>query len=75
MKRRCLLMHSLRRIGFMLVNVTQALGELCIMYPVSGGYYALSVVSAFVHAVPSRSDMAWALVSASARPFVGFRYG
>ncbi|GAA5866545.1 hypothetical protein JCM8547_005451 [Rhodosporidiobolus lusitaniae] len=30
-------------IGVMLINVTQALGELCIMYPVSGGFYTLAV--------------------------------
>nr|CRX78956.1 hypothetical protein ls5930a1_00032 [Leucosporidium scottii] len=30
-------------IGVMLINVTQALGEMCIMYPVSGGFYTLSV--------------------------------
>ncbi|KAH8830166.1 APC amino acid permease [Flagelloscypha sp. PMI_526] len=30
-------------IGVMLVNVTQALGEMCIMYPVSGGFYTLAV--------------------------------
>lgn len=29
-------------IGIMLINVTQALGEMSIMYPVSGGFYALS---------------------------------
>ncbi|KIY72262.1 APC amino acid permease [Cylindrobasidium torrendii FP15055 ss-10] len=29
-------------IGLMLINVTQALGEMCIMYPVSGGFYTLS---------------------------------
>ncbi|KAG6827898.1 hypothetical protein H0H92_010033 [Tricholoma furcatifolium] len=28
--------------GVMLINVTQALGELCIMYPVSGGFYTLA---------------------------------
>ncbi|KAG6810314.1 hypothetical protein H0H92_012468 [Tricholoma furcatifolium] len=28
--------------GIMLINVTQALGELCIMYPVSGGFYTLA---------------------------------
>lgn len=30
-------------IGVMLINVTQALGEMCIMYPVSGGFYTLAV--------------------------------
>ncbi|ORY78824.1 amino-acid permease inda1 [Leucosporidium creatinivorum] len=30
-------------VGVMLINVTQALGEMCIMYPVSGGFYTLSV--------------------------------
>jgi hypothetical protein len=30
-------------IGVMLINVTQALGELCILYPVSGGFYTLAV--------------------------------
>ncbi|KAF5360268.1 hypothetical protein D9758_009116 [Tetrapyrgos nigripes] len=29
-------------IGIMLINVTQALGEMSIMYPVSGGFYTLS---------------------------------
>lgn len=29
--------------GFMLVNVTQALGEMSIVYPVSGGFYTLAV--------------------------------
>ncbi|KAG6836724.1 hypothetical protein H0H93_004387 [Arthromyces matolae] len=28
--------------GIMLINVTQALGELCIIYPVSGAFYTLS---------------------------------
>ncbi|KAJ9113580.1 hypothetical protein QFC20_001932 [Naganishia adeliensis] len=28
--------------GFMLINVTQALGEMSIMYPVSGGFYTLA---------------------------------
>ncbi|KAG5637064.1 hypothetical protein H0H81_005945 [Sphagnurus paluster] len=28
--------------GFMLINVTQALGEMCILYPVSGGFYTLA---------------------------------
>lgn len=27
----------------MLINVTQCLGEMCIMYPVSGGFYTLAV--------------------------------
>ncbi|KAL8279947.1 hypothetical protein RQP46_007528 [Phenoliferia psychrophenolica] len=30
-------------IGMMLINVTQALGELCILYPVSGGFFTLAV--------------------------------
>ncbi|GAA6012029.1 hypothetical protein JCM10207_005102 [Rhodosporidiobolus poonsookiae] len=30
-------------IGVMLINVTQALGELCCVYPVSGGFYTLVV--------------------------------
>ncbi|GAA5937504.1 amino acid permease GAP1 [Sporobolomyces koalae] len=30
-------------IGVMMINVTQALGELCILYPVSGGFYTLAV--------------------------------
>lgn len=29
--------------GIMLINVTQALGEMAIVYPVSGGFYTLSV--------------------------------
>lgn len=29
--------------GIMLINVTQALGEMAIMYPVSGGFYTLAV--------------------------------
>ncbi|GJN89896.1 hypothetical protein Rhopal_002885-T1 [Rhodotorula paludigena] len=29
-------------IGVMLINVTQALGEMCIVYPVSGGFYTLA---------------------------------
>ncbi|RDB16591.1 Amino-acid permease inda1 [Hypsizygus marmoreus] len=28
--------------GIMLINVTQALGEMCILYPVSGGFYTLA---------------------------------
>jgi amino acid transporter len=28
--------------GFMLINVTQAIGEMSIMYPVSGGFYTLA---------------------------------
>lgn len=27
----------------MLINVTQCLGEMCIMYPVSGGFYTLAI--------------------------------
>ncbi|GAA6058880.1 hypothetical protein JCM10212_002824 [Sporobolomyces blumeae] len=30
-------------VGVMLINVTQALGEMCILYPVSGGFYTLAV--------------------------------
>jgi len=30
-------------IGIMLINVTQALGEMCILYPVSGGFYTLAI--------------------------------
>jgi amino acid transporter len=30
-------------VGVLLINVTQALGELCIMFPVSGGFYTLAV--------------------------------
>ncbi|KAL0959014.1 hypothetical protein HGRIS_014326 [Hohenbuehelia grisea] len=30
-------------IGVMLINVTQALGEMAILYPVSGGFYTLAV--------------------------------
>ncbi|GAA6041879.1 hypothetical protein JCM8097_004527 [Rhodosporidiobolus ruineniae] len=30
-------------IGVMLISVTQALGEMCIMFPVSGGFYTLAV--------------------------------
>ncbi|GAA5846736.1 hypothetical protein JCM5353_006676 [Sporobolomyces roseus] len=30
-------------IGVMLINVTQAIGEMCILYPVSGGFYTLAV--------------------------------
>ncbi|GAA5902299.1 hypothetical protein JCM6882_000495 [Rhodosporidiobolus microsporus] len=30
-------------IGVMLINVTQALGEMCILFPVSGGFYTLAV--------------------------------
>lgn len=29
--------------GIMLINVTQALGEMAIMFPVSGGFYTLAV--------------------------------
>ncbi|KIY72261.1 APC amino acid permease [Cylindrobasidium torrendii FP15055 ss-10] len=29
-------------VGIMLINVTQALGEMCIIYPVSGGFYTLA---------------------------------
>lgn len=29
-------------IGIMLINVTQALGEMSILYPVSGGFYTLT---------------------------------
>ncbi|KAF9456227.1 APC amino acid permease [Collybia nuda] len=28
--------------GFMLINVIQALGEMCILYPVSGGFYTIT---------------------------------
>jgi amino acid transporter len=28
--------------GVMLINVTQALGEMAILYPVSGGFYTLA---------------------------------
>jgi amino acid transporter len=28
--------------GIMLINVTQALGEMAILYPVSGGFYTLA---------------------------------
>lgn len=31
------------RMGIMLINVTQALGEMAIVYPVSGGFYTLAV--------------------------------
>ncbi|KAJ8503091.1 hypothetical protein ONZ45_g11159 [Pleurotus djamor] len=30
-------------IGFMLINITQALGEMSILYPVSGGFYTLAI--------------------------------
>lgn len=30
-------------IGAMMISVTQAVGEMAILYPVSGGYYALAV--------------------------------
>ncbi|EAU86568.1 amino-acid permease inda1 [Coprinopsis cinerea okayama7 len=30
-------------IGIMLINVTQALGEMAILYPVSGGFYTLAI--------------------------------
>ncbi|GAA5902306.1 hypothetical protein JCM6882_000497 [Rhodosporidiobolus microsporus] len=30
-------------IGVMLINVTQALGEMCILFPVSGGFYTLAI--------------------------------
>ncbi|GAA5883838.1 hypothetical protein JCM16303_007406 [Sporobolomyces ruberrimus] len=30
-------------IGVLMINVTQALGEMCILYPVSGGFYTLAV--------------------------------
>ncbi|GAA5953501.1 hypothetical protein JCM3765_005055 [Sporobolomyces pararoseus] len=30
-------------VGVLLINVTQALGEMCIMFPVSGGFYTLAV--------------------------------
>lgn len=33
----------LYRMGIMLINVTQALGEMAIMFPVSGGFYTLAV--------------------------------
>lgn len=29
--------------GIMLINVTQALGEMSILYPVSGGFYTLAI--------------------------------
>lgn len=32
-----------RSMGIMLINVTQALGEMAIMFPVSGGFYTLAV--------------------------------
>ncbi|KAF9261180.1 hypothetical protein L218DRAFT_931559 [Marasmius fiardii PR-910] len=52
-------------IGIMLINVTQALGEMSIMYPVSGGFYTLSerfVDSGFAFAMGWNYVLQWIVV-------------
>lgn len=52
-------------IGVMLINVTQALGEMSILYPVSGGFYTLSarfLDPAFAFAMGWNYVFQWAVV-------------
>ncbi|KAL7413890.1 amino-acid permease inda1 [Mrakia frigida] len=52
-------------IGLMLINVTQALGEMAILYPVSGGFYTLTermVDSSFAFAMGWNYVFQWAVV-------------
>ncbi|KAG6808350.1 hypothetical protein H0H92_010029 [Tricholoma furcatifolium] len=51
--------------GIMLINVTQALGEMCILYPVSGGFYTLSgrfLDPSFAFAMGWNYYLQWAVV-------------
>lgn len=51
--------------GVMLVNVTQALGEMAIVYPVSGGFYTLCsrmVDPSFAFAMGWNYVLQWAVV-------------
>ncbi|TEB30780.1 APC amino acid permease [Coprinellus micaceus] len=52
-------------IGIMLINVTQALGEMSILYPVSGGFYTLAVRfldPSFAFAMGWNYVLQWAIV-------------
>jgi len=52
-------------IGVMLINVTQALGEMCIVFPVSGGYYTLAsrmLDQSFAFAMGWNYVLQWAVV-------------
>ncbi|KAK7454000.1 Amino-acid permease inda1 [Stygiomarasmius scandens] len=52
-------------IGVMMINVTQALGEMAILYPVSGGFYALAnrfIDPGFAFAMGWNYWMQWAIV-------------
>jgi amino acid permease len=49
----------------MLINVTQALGEMCIVFPVSGGYYTLAsrmLDQSFAFAMGWNYVLQWAVV-------------
>lgn len=49
----------------MLINVTQALGEMCIVFPVSGGYYTLAsrmLDPSFAFAMGWNYVLQWAVV-------------
>lgn len=49
----------------MLINVTQALGEMCIIFPVSGGYYTLAsrmLDQSFAFAMGWNYVLQWAVV-------------
>lgn len=51
--------------GVMLINVTQALGEMCIVFPVSGGYYTLAsrmLDQSFAFAMGWNYVLQWAVV-------------
>ncbi|KAH0578859.1 hypothetical protein H2248_003051 [Termitomyces sp. 'cryptogamus'] len=51
--------------GLMLISVTQALGEMCILYPVSGGFYTLSkrfLDPSFAFAMGWNYYLQWAVV-------------
>ncbi|KAG6830788.1 hypothetical protein H0H87_007041 [Tephrocybe sp. NHM501043] len=51
--------------GIMLINVTQALGEMCILFPVSGGFYTLAarfLDPSFAFAMGWNYYLQWAVV-------------
>ncbi|KAF8066571.1 APC amino acid permease [Lyophyllum atratum] len=51
--------------GIMLINVTQALGEMCVLYPVSGGFYTLAgrfLDPSFAFAMGWNYFLQWAVV-------------
>lgn len=57
--------HPLTFSGVMLINVTQALGEMCIVFPVSGGYYTLAarmLDPSFAFAMGWNYVLQWAVV-------------